>query len=78
MPDRKLALFLPGPTLYIVIARVFVFIQVKLSEVCICSSSPETVPKMILFLKILAVNQGLNSPKMWMRDTDVITVPLYT
>lgn len=30
---------------------------------------------MILFLNILVVNQGLNSLKMWMRDTYVFTVP---
>lgn len=65
MPGKKISFaFLPGSTLYIVIASLFVFIQAKLFEVYICSSTPETVPKMILFLKILAVNQGPNSPKM--------------
>lgn len=73
MPNRKLALLLPGPTQSIVIARMLGSFKLSYSK---SASVPLGLRQflMILFLNILVVNQGLNSLEMWMRDTYVITV----
>lgn len=63
MPNRKLALLLPGPTQSIVIARVLGSIKLSYSK---SASVPLVLRQflMILFLNILVVNQGLNSLEM--------------